>query len=104
MGAAFTVDLDELRDVVVDLARCGAALDALLDDLAGRVQRLHLTWCGEAAAAQAVAQAEWESGFREMRAALGAMRAAAETAHASYSAAVGANVRMWGGLAAGPAG
>lgn len=93
--SAFAVDLDELRRSVDEMTRCGAALDVLLDDLADRIADLHLTWSGEAATAQADAQAAWEAGFREMRAALAAMRAAADTAHGNYGNAVAANLRMW---------
>ena len=91
----FTVDLDELLDVVDELARCGAELDALLDDIASRVGALRQTWSGLAADAQSGAQAEWERGFREMRDALAVMRSAAGTAHGNYERAATANLRMW---------
>jgi WXG100 family type VII secretion target len=91
----FAVDLDELLRSIDEMARCGAALDVLLDDVASRVPALHLTWAGEAAGAQAAAQAEWEAGFREMRSALTAMRAAADVAHGNYGDAVATNLRMW---------
>jgi WXG100 family type VII secretion target len=93
--AGFGVDLDELLRSIDEMARCGAALDTLLDDVASRVAALHGTWSGEAAGAQAVAQAEWEAGFCEMREALAAMRSAADVAHANYGDAVATNLRMW---------
>ena len=93
--SGYDVDLDELVGTVDDLRRCGAALDALLDDVARRVAALHLTWSGRAATAQVVAQAEWESGFREMHAALSVMRSAADHAHDCYADAAGTNLRMW---------
>ena len=92
----YTVDLEELLDTVGDLARCGEALDALLDQVAARVAALHDTWSGLSAVAQSAAQAEWEAGFRSMRAALGEMRAAAEIAHQNYADAAATNLRMWG--------
>ena len=46
--------------------------------------------------AQALAQAEWEAGCREMCAGLAAMRAAAGVAHRRYDSAASTNVRMWG--------
>lgn len=92
---AFAVDLDDLLRSIDEMARCGAALDALLDDLGARVAALHLTWAGEASTAQVAAQAEWETGFRAMREALGSMRAAADVAHGNYDAAVATNLRMW---------
>ena len=91
----YTVDLEELLDTVGELARCGEALDALLDQVAARVAALHGGWSGRAADAQAAAQAEWEGGFRSMRTALGEMRAAAEVAHSNYADAADANLRMW---------
>lgn len=91
----FAVDLDELLDVVDELVRCGVALDALLDDVVGRVAALQQTWSGSAADAQAGAQAEWERGFREMSAALAVMRSAADTAHDNYERAATTNLRMW---------
>lgn len=93
--SGFGVDLDELLASIDQMARCGDDLDALLDEVGRAVARLHLTWSGSAATAQAAAQAEWESGFREMRAALAVMRDAADTAHGSYSSAVSTNLRMW---------
>ncbi|GAA4376319.1 WXG100 family type VII secretion target [Nocardioides caricicola] len=87
----YGVDLDELVATVDEMARCGAALEALLDEVA----RIQLPWSGRAADAQAAAQAQWEAGFRSMRAALGEMRAAADTAHANYADAADTNLRMW---------
>jgi len=42
----YTVDLEELLDTVGDLARCGEALDALLDQVTARVAALHGGWSG----------------------------------------------------------
>lgn len=91
----YAVDLAELQATVDELARTGVALDGLLEEVAARVAALHGTWTGRAAGAQAVAQAEWEAGFRGMREGLAAMRAAGATAHGHYSAAADTNVRMW---------
>ena len=91
----YAVDLAELAATVDRLARTGAALDDLLGQVAARVSALHDTWSGLAAGAQAVAQAEWEAGFREMCEGLAAMRSAGATAPGHYSSAADANVRMW---------
>jgi WXG100 family type VII secretion target len=91
----YAVDLAELQATVDELARTGAALDELLDEITARVAALHRTWSGLAAGAQAAAQTEWEAGFREMRAGLATMRAAGATAHDNYSAAADTNLRMW---------
>lgn len=89
------VDLEELAGTVEALSRCGGRLDMLLDDVSHAVRALHLSWSGLAADAQAEAQAEWEAGFRSMRAALDAMREAADAAHDRYAAAAATNLRMW---------
>jgi ESAT-6 family protein len=91
----YAVDLDELLATTDALGRCGADLDALLADVTARVAALHDTWAGRAAVAQAEAQAEWETGFREMREGLAAMRAAGAAAHQRYDAAATTNLRMW---------
>ncbi|WP_051549215.1 WXG100 family type VII secretion target [Nocardioides sp. URHA0032] len=96
----YAVDLEELLATVDLLGRCGEELDELLAAIAGRVAVLHDTWSGRAAGAQATAQAEWESGFREMREGLAAMRAAGSTAHDRYRSAADTNVRMWQQVAA----
>ena len=71
-----------------------AHLSALRDE-AVRVERLHPTWTGEAAVAQAQAQSRWAAGAAEVQDSLAALRAVAATAHANYDAAVLANRRMW---------
>lgn len=91
----FEVELDLLDDTVAAMARSGAALDALLDEVAQRVASLHLSWSGNAAHAQDGAQAEWEAGFRQMREALASMRTAGRVAHGNYLDAATTNLRMW---------
>lgn len=96
--AAYAVDLDLLSSTIDALVGCEAECDRALDDVARQVGRLHLTWAGQAADAQAVAQEQWESGFTTMRAGLAVMRSAASTAETNYRAAVSANLAMWGRL------
>jgi WXG100 family type VII secretion target len=91
----YGVDLDDLLGTIDDLAACGSELGALLDEVARRVDALHVSWSGRAAHAQSAAQDDWEAGCRAMHDGLAAMRAAATTAHGNYSDAAGANVRMW---------
>jgi ESAT-6 family protein len=93
--SSFGVDLDLLEETVAEMARCGEALDVLLDDVARRVSALQVTWAGRAAVAQEEAQAEWEAGFRQMSAALASMRTAGRVAHGSYGDAAATNLRMW---------
>lgn len=97
-GAAYAVDLEALDVVLADMRACDADLEAFAAQVEAHVRRLHEGWAGEAAAAQLVAQRSWEDGFAQLREALRQMRAAGRTAHANYSAAVEANVAMWGQL------
>ncbi|MDF1604057.1 WXG100 family type VII secretion target [Nocardioides sp. YIM 152315] len=90
------VDLDLLAETLVAMKHCGEALDARLAEVAAQVGALQSTWTGDAADAQATAQAEWEAGFESMREGLAAMRAAGELAADNYHAAVDTNLLMWG--------
>lgn len=94
----FTIDVEDLARVIGEMATCEADLRDLADDVARRGRALHNTWDGRAAVAQAVAQHEWEAGFRTMREALVRMRAAASVAHDNYTSAALTNVEMWGRL------
>lgn len=96
--AAYAVDLDVLTQTIEALGRCEESCDEALDDVARQVARLHVTWEGCAATAQAQAQERWESGFATMREGLAAMRAAAITAHGNYRSAVESNLAMWESL------
>jgi WXG100 family type VII secretion target len=93
--APYAVDLDLLAATIEALGRCEETCDEALDDVRDDVARLHLTWSGRAADAQAAAQRGWEAGFAQMREGLAAMRAAAATADGNYRAAVEANLAMW---------
>ena len=95
----FTIDPDELTAVIAELVDCKATLARLLDDLNVQMRTLQSTWEGLSADAQAVAQAEWESGMATMNEALQGLIAASEVAHGNYTGAVQANVGMWSGLA-----
>jgi uncharacterized protein YukE len=90
--------------LVVDLAHLGELIDRMEQYLmhlsavreeALRVERLHVTWTGAAAAAEAHAQAQWAAAAAEVQESLAALRAVASGARANYAAAVTANARMW---------
>ena len=74
----------------------GRLTRAALEDVDGRVDRLHATWSGAAAAEHRRAHEEWLRGVAEMRAGLAAMRRNAGIAHGNYSSAATSNARMWG--------
>jgi WXG100 family type VII secretion target len=96
---AYSIDLDELDDVIGDLEQAERALELLTNDLEGQIRKLHEQWEGLSATAQAEAHQEWEQGMTDMRAALKAMRSAARVAHGNYSLAISTNLGMWEGLA-----
>ena len=92
---AYSLDVDDLAAMVVDLARGHTALSELAADLAHRIGELHLSWEGQAAEAHRLAQAAWNQGFHEMREALARMRQAADTAHRNYTSAAAVNHQLW---------
>jgi WXG100 family type VII secretion target len=92
----YRVDLDRLADIVDQISRFDQRIEAALEDVDGRVDRLHATWIGEAAGRHRRAHEEWQRGVAEMRAGLDQMRRNAQIAHGNYSSAVTTNSRMWG--------
>jgi uncharacterized protein YukE len=88
------IDLAHLAELVDRMEHYLAHLAALRDE-ALRVERLHPTWTGAAATAQALAQARWSAGAAEVQDSLASLRAVAAIAHANYAAAAHANHRMW---------
>jgi WXG100 family type VII secretion target len=93
--SGYEIDLVELLRSIHEMERCGMELATLLHALTRRVNGLLDTWTGAAATAQAIAHAEWESGCRDLREALGLLRAAADLAHTNYAEALACNLRMW---------
>ena len=91
----FAVDLTELDAVVSALDAFGERFAARLADLQQTVDELQQDWLGEAADAQAVAHRRIAAGSLELQAALSGLHRAAHHAHASYTAAVTANVATW---------
>ena len=91
----FRIDPDELGATIDDMQRCEDALEMLTRELELETARLHGFWHGDAADAQRLAQAEWQRGLAEMRAALTAYRMSARRAHANYVEAATVNARMW---------
>jgi WXG100 family type VII secretion target len=95
----YAVDLAELEGVIADLEKCERALEALTTDVEHQMTALQSTWEGLSAQAQAEAQAEWEEGLVDMRAALADMRAAARVASDNYQLMISTNTGIWRGLA-----
>lgn len=94
-GRIFAIDVDDLDEVITDVEATEKALETLTTDLEKQVAALQSVWEGLAADAQAEAHQTWEDGMRGMRTALADLRKSARQAHVNYTAAVGANVKMW---------
>jgi uncharacterized protein YukE len=88
------VDLAHLAELIDRMEQYLAHLSVLREE-AVRAERLHPTWTGEAAVAQAQAQSRWAAGAAEVQDALAELRAVATVAQGNYEAAVLANRRMW---------
>lgn len=91
----FKVDLAELDAVVASLDAFKTTFATQLTDLETANKALRRDWLGEAAEAQRVAHERIATGAKEMQTALAGLHAAARHAHASYTAAVSANVQTW---------
>lgn len=89
------LDLDRLADLVDRMESFHQHLARAHDEVTQRVADLLVTWDGDAATAQAVAQQEWSAAVVEVHSALAVLRGIGATAHANYCAAVAANRRMW---------
>jgi len=98
MAVSYKVDLAELARVLDRLDSWQQTLQARVAELEAANDDLHLTWEGEAAAAQTVAHRKLTQGAAEVRAGLRTMHEAGRRAHDSYQAAAEANVRTWSQL------
>lgn len=96
--SAFSIDTDQLEARIDELARFDRMLGEQLDRLDATMGQLRGSWSGSASDAQQRAHREWARGFDEMRRAVVGMREVARVAHANYTNAARANVRMWGRL------
>lgn len=91
----FRVDVEQLGEIVDQMARYESQLQEALDDIDGQIARLHGTWSGAAAQAQLADQQRWRDGADRMHAALVVMRQIAATAQQNYTDAATTNARMW---------
>ncbi|MGH3853821.1 MAG: WXG100 family type VII secretion target [Pseudonocardiaceae bacterium] len=94
-GDGYHVDLAQLAGVIERLDKFDQFLERALEQADQRVNQLHGSWTGEAAAAHLAAHQEWKRGAAEMRAGSATMRSITSTAHSNYTSAVNTNQRMW---------
>jgi WXG100 family type VII secretion target len=91
----FAVDVDEMEATIAEMQRVEQALEVVTREVELEMAQLHGLWHGDAARAHMLAQAEWQRGLAEMRAALTAQRLEARLAHENYLEAATVNARMW---------
>ncbi|WP_225728774.1 MULTISPECIES: WXG100 family type VII secretion target [unclassified Nocardia] len=95
MTNPFTVDLDELEQIIARLSGLAAFVADHLDEIDRRVETLRGSgWDGVAAEAYSAAHQQWISGAREFAQGIRDMSDAAKTAHGAYSEAADVNSKM----------
>ncbi|MFJ2839716.1 WXG100 family type VII secretion target [Nocardia sp. NPDC087230] len=95
MGSEFSVDMDQLDQIVARLAGLAGFVADHLDDIDDHVATLKgTTWEGLAADAYQVAHQQWIVGAREFAEGIQDMSTAARSAHGRYSTAAETNKRM----------
>ncbi len=92
---AYTVDLDELRRALAELASCQRGLISVAGDLDAVHERLQAGWSGAASVAEATSYESWRGGCADMVTALADLRSIVSAADARYSRAVSANIELW---------
>lgn len=95
MGDTFSVDLNQVEDIMTRLAALSSYILDQLEALDNQVAGLSASWSGQAAAAHAAAHAQWVVGAKDFAHGVADMAAAAKSAHANYSASFDANTRMF---------
>jgi WXG100 family type VII secretion target len=95
MPRKYAVDLGQLQHKIDEMAAYEQKIEQALQHLDRVIERLHITWTGQAAIAHRAAHEEWVAGMKQMHAGLVEMRDAAHRAHGNYTSAVEANSRMW---------
>ena len=92
---AFEVEVDELGEVVGQMAACQRRLLELATDVEGLQVTLGSDWSGAAADAQASSYRRWRDDCAAMVTALAGLRAVAAAAEGHYRGAAAANVTLW---------
>jgi WXG100 family type VII secretion target len=95
MGEDYRVDLDQLLEHVERCEEFDKKVEEWLDQIEQAVTRLHVSWSGDAAAAQRDYHDRWVAGAQEMRDGLGKLRDRAQTNHDSYSGLIEHQRGMW---------
>jgi len=92
----YSVDLDQLDNIVARLSSLAGFLTEHLNTLDQRTAAVHSgSWTGATSTAHESAHREWASAARELVQGISDMRAAARNAHTQYTAVQSANTRMF---------
>ncbi|MFJ2665252.1 WXG100 family type VII secretion target [Nocardia fluminea] len=95
MGSQFSVDMDQLDQIIARIAGLAGFVADHLDQIDDKVATLKgSTWEGLAADAYQVAHTQWVSGAQEFAEGLRDMSAAAKSAHTRYTSAADLNKKM----------
>lgn len=97
MNGEYSVDLNQLDDIVTRLSSLAQFVEDRLDTLDRKSAAVHAgAWSGAAASAHETAHREWISAATEFVAGIAEMGSAARNAHIQYTAAKTANTLMFG--------
>lgn len=96
MPDQYRVDLAHLDAVTSKMEGLNEFVSESLREITERIATVQQGWAGEAADAQATAQAEWDAAAVKVYEGLDRMKRAAAAAHASYSDASAANLSVLG--------
>ena len=95
MAEPFAVDPELLADTLERMVAFQNVSESLLAEIDAEVKKLHITWSGNAAAAQKQSHEEWVRGAAVMRKALGQLHVAGTGAHQNYTGVIATNQKMW---------
>ncbi|WP_067678545.1 WXG100 family type VII secretion target [Nocardia miyunensis] len=97
MNGEYSVDLNQLDDIVTRLSSLAQFIREHLDTLDQKSAAVHAgSWSGAAASAHEIAHREWASAATEFVDGITEMSTAARYAHTQYTAAKTANTHMFG--------
>jgi len=91
----YTVDLDELLQFADRLERFAKRAEEIESAIDRQIAELHTTWVGVGADAQRHYHEVWLRAAREMRTAVGELRANAVVAHGNYTDVGEVNSSIW---------
>ncbi|MFF2556923.1 WXG100 family type VII secretion target [Nocardia sp. NPDC058058] len=91
----YRVDLDGLQRLIDATTALETSIEQQVRAIEERVDALHVTWVGEAAAGHRAAHDARLAGVAEMRTALGELRSRLNSARNTYRAVGETNLGMW---------